>query len=132
MRYLLSMLTIALSITSGPAAFAFDWDQIAYFKSSTRDRVFVYQTAKLDPQSAKAHALKQAYTPGQMTAVYIYGPGKRTPGNVLSTYKSIFQVNDALYESTAIDSWDYVLMYNRDGSSEWVDCNSSTPNDFCR
>ena len=113
------------------SAFAVDYDRKVYFKSSEKDRIYVLQADSLDEREAKKKALSLTHTPGKMTAVYVYGPNKRAPGNHLNTLNGVFEVNNLLYDSQDIDAWDYVLMRNRNGQNTWTNCNTN-PGDVCR
>ena len=107
--------------------------QRVYFKSDVRDRIFVYQAKSVvTADQAKKLAQMQMHTSGQMTAVYIYQPNQIAPGNILNTERSIFRVNDLLYNSTDINSWRFAYFKNRDDSVNFVDCETEQDRTFCR
>ena len=107
--------------------------QRVYFKSSARDRIFVYQAKSIvTAEEARKLAQMQMHTIGQMTAVYIFQPNTIAPGNILNTENSVFRVNDLLYNAADIDAWRFAYFKNRNDSVIFVDCETGQDQTFCR
>ena len=105
--------------------------QIGYFKSSVNDRIFTARLSKEGSQEdARSFSERQPHTAGQMTAVYIYKNDAVIPADGVTLANSIFEVNDVLILSN-LSSWKFVYMRYRNGSSEFVDCETTT-SDLCR
>jgi hypothetical protein len=64
---ILSLLVAVFSCDFGPY-----YEQVAYYKSDTKFRVFIYVTPDATIEQIKSHAKREMHTPGCVTVVYYY------------------------------------------------------------
>ena len=105
--------------------------QIGYFKSSTSDRIFTARLSEnVEEEDARSFGESRPHTAGQMTAVYIYKNEAVIPADGVTFASSVFDANEALH-LPSLSSWKFVFMRYRNGSSVFINC-ESTASDLCR
>jgi hypothetical protein len=80
----------------------------------------------------RSYAEQLTYTQGQVMAAYFYIEGSTIPADGVTLAKSIFQANNAIYESPGLSSWRYVFMRYLKGTTDFVDCQKTSNSDLCR
>jgi hypothetical protein len=104
-----------------------------YYKNAAGVRVFTFEL-KGSPteREIREHARNLPYTAGRMTAAYYYVAGSKIPRDGVTLARSVFEVNEVLYEMPGLSPWRYAYMRSLDGSAEFVDCSVQTGHSLCR
>lgn len=111
---------------------SFNLEQVGYFKSSVRDRVFTFRfSGNVDDGGLKLHSESLPYTSGQMTSAYYYKDGEVIPADGVTLAASIFEVNEVV-DSPEMGVWSYVYIHYRNGNSELINCISMPDHNLCK
>lgn len=106
-------------------------EQLGYFKSPVRDRVF---TARMAPDASQEDvrdwAENRAHTEGHMTAVYVYAADAKIPADEITLARNVIEANQILDE-TSFSAWRYAYMRYRTGVIEFADC-AESKSSLCR
>ncbi len=129
--FIIPFLFFATSVFAGPPS---NVNQVAYLKVN-KNRIFIYEFTGKPTTDEMIKYISQhppRNSDRRMTAAYYFKKGTRMPLSGFNTVGSIEKGNSILYESTAIDSWDFAYMQSFKGDKKLVNCLSNPGHDLCK
>ena len=123
----LIMLSIVLIVGCGGLS---NIEQEGYFKSSVRDRIFVFSfQPSVTESEIKSHAKKQTNTAGRFTACYYFKHGALIPRDGITLAGSVFRANNVINQFA--DGIEYAYMKNLNGTYSFSNCRTHPNDDLC-